>query len=185
MNVNFLFKLFFSVFIYFLPYFSFGQKPEIVSYEFVDKGNSEYILPLYGLNYVQGDFIITSVVDDFLRVKKGTPLIEIAKEIAEHVSKKMKGLKLGVEIEVLENGAKCLNIELIEPDNFDDFFKHSWAQSFTASGVAMETLNIIVPNFLQKNYRGPWIDLIRFEDEGDGITKHEYVRYQKQHDILE
>lgn len=164
-----------------------AQEPqkEIIKYEFKADDEAKYILPLYGLNYVKDDFIITSVIEDYTIIKKETPLLEVAQIIAKHVSKKMKGLKLGVEIVELKGGAKCLNLELIEHDTYDDFMKQSWAQSFAASSAAIETLNIIVPNFLQKDYKGPWIDVIRFEDEGDGTTKHEYLRYERIFDTLD
>ncbi|WP_196894363.1 hypothetical protein [Aureivirga marina] len=157
---------------------------KIVHYEFEEGNEQEFLLPLYGVNYVKGEFILTNVVEDFVKIKKGTPISEVAKKIAAHVSKKMKGLKLSAEVEELEGGVKCLNIKLIEPDDFDQFMDHSWAQSFSASGVAKQTLAIIVPNFLQKDYKGPWIDVIRFEDEGDGITKHEYKRYERKYERL-
>lgn len=158
---------------------------EILRYEFNEGNENEYLLPLYGLSYVKKEVLMTVVVEDYTKIKKGASILETAKIIAEHVSEKMGGLKIAVEIEELEGGVKCLNIELIEHDNKEDFFEQNWSQSFAASGVATETLNIIIPNFLQKNYKGPWIDLIRFEENGDGITKHEYVRFTKDSYTLE
>lgn len=156
------------------------EKDVIVRYEFEESKNDHFLLPLYENNSTKGDFRMTNVVDEFVKIEKGTPMIKVAKIIAAHVSKKMGGLRLGVDIEDIGDGVLCLNLELIEPKTADEFFEHSWAQSFSASGGANQVLCIIVSNFLQKNYKGPWIDLIRFEDEGDSITKHEYVRYKKE-----
>ena len=147
-------------------------------FRFQETNDKQYLLPLYGIQALDDEYILTSVIDTFSIINKDLPQIETAQIIANHVSKIMGGLKIDVKIETLENDILCLNLIFIDPETEEEYYENNWSQAFATSGMSHATLLKLLPNFLQKNYQGPWIDLIRFSDSGDGIKQHEYWRYE-------
>ncbi len=150
----------------------------IKQFRFQQSGDEKYILPLYTNHYLENEYLFTHVIDRYEIIDKDKPLIEIATLIAEHVSEQVGGLEIEVEIDDIGEGVLCLDLTLIDPDTEEAYYKNNWSQAFAASGETTATLRKILPNFLQKDYKGPWIDLLRFEDTGDGIHQHEYYRYE-------
>lgn len=106
--------------------------------------------------------------DTILPVTQEMDLQQKAELIAKTISNQyFSGLRIKVSLVDSLKGQRCLHVNLIENDDFENTLIPSWNQNFSASCSASWTKNILDANFYQKDYKGKWIDTVQYYYEGE------------------
>jgi hypothetical protein len=139
--------------------------------------NLEY-LPLYSLKELEknGRVMYVTITDTIILVQQESSIREKAEILAQFVSGRyFNNLKISIlSIDTIE-GETCLNIDLIENKKFDPSKTPSWYQYFQGTTGGSRTSNILISNFLQSQYKGEWIDEIRFYYQGGEIEEWDHI----------
>jgi hypothetical protein len=64
---------------------------------------------------------------------------------------------------------------LIENKDFEPTSRPSWYQYFQGSTGGTWTSKILTSNFLQKRYKGDWIDKLRFHYQGEEFEEWDHI----------
>lgn len=108
------------------------------------------------------------VQDTMLLITKEMDVQRKAELIAETLSKKyFDGLRINVLVVDGGDEGQCLNVNLIENDDFSEKLTPSWNQNYSASCSSNWTQAILDANFNQKEYEGEWVDMVQYYYEGE------------------
>jgi len=139
--------------------------------------NDDY-MPIYNYEEIKKNGMVeyVEIIDTILLVKHDYPIRKKAELLAQFISGRYFA---GLSVDILSidtiGEESCLNINLIENKNFDPAKIPSWHQYFQGTTGGSWTSNVLISNFLQKQYKGDWIDRIRFYYQGEEIGEWDHV----------
>lgn len=139
--------------------------------------NEEY-LPIYSYEEIKKNDKLkyVTIIDTIILVKHDYSIIEKAELLAQFISSRyFDNLKINILSIDTIGKESCLNIYLIENKKFDPTKIPSWYQYFQGTTGGSWTSNILISNFLQEQYKGDWIDEIRFYYQGEEIGEWDHI----------
>jgi hypothetical protein len=123
------------------------------------------LIPVYGID----DETWKTKIDYYLRIPKNISLEEKLKYYADRLSKiRFRGNPIEI-LSIDNHGSKLIGIiNLREPEDKKSYF---WRTGYFqgSSGGTMTTYTLIF-SFLQRYYKGEWVDGVEFYYEGKPIT---------------
>ncbi|MBR9999178.1 MAG: hypothetical protein KFF73_09410 [Cyclobacteriaceae bacterium] len=120
------------------------------------------------------------VIDRLIHVNKETSIAHKIKILSDSVS---EGYFHGLEISILKldsaSGNLVLFLELLEDDDYDGPgslpMYQSWYDFFQGSSGGINTTIILKETFLQRFYKGEWIDAVVFYYGGKEIGEWDHI----------
>lgn len=142
-----------------------------------NESESSEFVPVYGMDKVS----INKEINFYIAVPKDTPLKKKLEIIADKLSQfKFSGLPISILEVKNENGKKIAVVNLGEieenkgitdPANIQGDATDTWIFGyFQGSAGGSATVETLVETFLQREYKGEWIDGIEFRYEGKPIS---------------
>lgn len=148
----------------------------------IGQTNSREYLPIYTYKEVTKNdkAKMIAVIDTVLLLEKSYSIQEKVELVAKTVSKRFfRGLRINLELVKDDKEGDCLNINLIENEDGSPYTHPSWHQYFQGSTGGAQTEQTLISNFLQKHYKGNWVDRIVFFYEGEEMEDWDHVWLSK------
>lgn len=135
---------------------------------------NEEKLPIYAID----DNTLEPNESSKLELSKNSSLEDNLQQLSDTVSKNFFN-NLPIKVKSIDSidGKKIATINLIDDNN------NKWSNNFQGSTGGQITQNTLIENFLQINYRGEWIDGVKFlyndePIESDHVYKLSEIQYR-------
>ena len=102
----------------------------------------------------------------YLEINEDSPLQEKIELIVNAISKECFN---GLPINVTFDGDDIAKVELVELENLENS-RVSWKEDYLNDQIKEYTLNVILKNMLQEDYKGHWVDKVQLYYEGELIS---------------
>lgn len=102
----------------------------------------------------------------YLEIDENGTLQQNVELIANAISKECFN---NLPMNVIVYGKDIVKIELVEPENVEES-RVSWKDDYLNENIKEDTLNIILKNILQEEYKGTWIEKVQLYYEGELIS---------------
>jgi hypothetical protein len=149
--------------------------------------NRYTIIPLYKAMEIEvsGKWITVPVADRYIRLDQDSDINTILNNIASELSTKyFNGLK--IEIQNIDrddgenDGGGMIRINLAEMENFTGPGSvkayNSWYDFFQGSAGGINTTITLRESFLQRTFKGEWIDSVQFMYMGEPFPESDHVQ---------
>lgn len=169
------FLLLVNILLILYPSLALGQNPDL---------SGEW-LPLYIRKDMEipGKHIFKGfpVIDRYINIPENIPLDKKFHMLADSISKiYFRGLKIQIgQIDSTIDAGRIIHINLPEPDNYHGPGSlpvfHAWRDFFQGSSQGLATQTILIENFLQRAYKGEWIDAVIFYYQGEIMEEWDHI----------